>query len=190
MRIPQRYWAILVLASACQLPAQSLFYCQFGDDYLPVASVKGGVPLCFTGDSLVKGNAKDAVLAKADQFGEGFVEIEILKNDRDGVENHGGVLKFKDSRSWYILVCRLIPDRDMVDCYASIGFDSYGKKSYILRSLGNLKAGEPKMLNVYLKLNYEMPEQLHVFSGMDEIRSTLLPTEYQYYQGQLVTASK
>jgi len=190
MRVPFSFFVFVFFCLGSAVQAQSLLYCQYGDELLPVESVRGSVPMCFTGDSLVKGKQKDQVMFPAEQFGEGFIEIEIVKNKRGGVFNNGGVLQFESPRGWYLLVCRLIADRDIPDCYFTIGFDQYGEKSCYSRSLGDLKEGETKSLRVYLKLGYEMPDQLHVFSGMDEIRTSLLPTEYQYEEGELVFASK
>ncbi len=189
MRVPQFLIAITLFALSGYVQAQSLFYCPVDDESLPVASVKAGDPLCFTGDSLVKGHRKQAVLHPATSFGEGFVDIEVVKESRSGVSEIDGVLHFESSRTWYLLVCRLVPDRDMSDCYFSIQFDTYGKTSYLFRSLGELKSGEEKMLRVYLKLNYEMPKQLHLFCGMEEIRTSLIPASYRYESGGLAFAS-
>ncbi len=191
MRIPICLSTLVFICSLSPIAeAQSLLYCQFGDELLPVESVKGSSPMCFTGDSLVKGKQKDLVILPAERFGDGYIEIEIIKNKREGVSNNNGLLQFESSRGWYLLICRLVADRDIDDCYYSIGFDHYGEKSCYTKSLGNLKKGEKKYLRVYMKLGYEMPDQLHVFSGMDEIRTSLLPSAYRYDQGQLVFASK
>ncbi len=189
MRVSPFLLALLLLAPSGIVQAQSLFYCSVGDETLPVAAVRAGDPLCFTGDSLVKGHRKKAVLHPVTSFGEGFVEVEVVKESRSGVTQIDGVLHFESSRNWYLLVCRLVPDRDMSDCYFSIQFDTYGKTSYLFRSLGEMKSGEEKMLRVYLKLNYEMPKQLHVFSGMEEIRTSLIPAPYRYEGGGLAFAS-
>lgn len=189
MRTLPLFYIFVFLLVGPAMRAQSVLYCQFGNEYLPVESVKSGNPMCFTGDSLVKGNSNDLVIAPADQFGEGFIDIEIVTNKREGVIDNDGILQFQSPQGWYLLICRLIPDRDFSDCYLSLGLDRYGEKSFYPRSIGELKQGEEKSLRLYIKLGYEMPDQLHLFSGMEEIRTSLLPFEYSYDQGQLVFAS-
>ena len=172
------------------MSAQSLLYCQIEDDVFPVAEVKGGRPLCFTGDSLVKGSSESITMVPERSFGQGFIDVEIVKNERDGVANNGGVLEFTSHRSWYLLICKLVPDRDLPNCYFTLKLDSYGDKSHYLGSLGDLVAGEEKMLRVFVKLKYEMPDQLHIFSGMEEIRTSLVHSVYQYEEGQLIFAAR
>lgn len=190
MRVPFSVVVFVFFCFGSTAQAQSILYCQLGDELVPVQSVRGSVPMCFTGDSLVKGKQKDVIMVPAESFGEGFIDIEVVKNKRGGVFNNNGVLQFESPRGWFLLICRLVADRDIPDCYFTIGFDQYGEKSCYSRSLGDLKEGEEKSLRVYLKLGYEMPDQLHVFSGMEEIRTSLLPSNYQYQQGELVFASK
>lgn len=186
-------YSFLFLCAAAHIAnhshAQSLLYCDIEGNFLPVAEVKGGRPLCFTGDSLVKGSSENIVMAPERSFGQGFIDVEIVKNTREGVTDNRGVLQFTSHRSWYLLICNLMPDIDMPNCYFSLKLDSYGEKSYYLGSLGDLVAGEEKMLRVFVKLQYEMPDQLHIFSGMEEIRTSLVPTVYEYEEGELIFAA-
>lgn len=188
-----RIYPILILSSVLQVGsfshAQSLLYCQIEDEFLPVAEVKGGRPLCFTGYSLVKGSSDSVIMAPERNFGQGFIDLEIVENERDGVANKGGVLQFTSHRSWYLLICKLVPDRDLPNCYFTLKLDSYGEKTHYLGSLGDLVAGEEKTLRVFVKLKYEMPDQLHIFSGMEEIRTSLVPTVYEYDEGELFFAA-
>ncbi len=169
--------------------AQSVLYCLNDGQYLPVAEVNRGIPLCFTGDDLIRGSAKKLTLLPSDSFAEGFLKIDIRKNERAGVTKSGGVLMFNSSQNWYTLICDVTSDADLSDCYFALGFDTYGKKSFYCRSLGPLKAGKKKTLRVYVKLGYEMPDNLHFFSGMEEIRTSLVPINYSYEDGHFELAS-
>ena len=180
MRIVRFFLPILFLLAPSITNAQSLLYCYKGDDYLPVANVIAGVPMCFTGDSLLKGKRADLILYPSTDFGEGFIDIEVVEHSREGVVNQKGVLYFVSTRGWYLLHCKITADRDMQDCYGALRFDEYGRCSFYMKSLGDLKVGETKTFRVYMKLGYEMPERLHLFSGMNEIRTSLIPRRYEY----------
>ena len=190
MRLRLILYLISLLQITSILSAQSLLFCQIEDEVLPVAEVKAGRPLCFTGDSLIKGSSESVTMVPERSFGQGFIDVEIIRNERDGVADNGGVLEFTAHRSWYLLVCKLVPDRDLTNCYFTLKLDSYGEKSHYLGSLGDLVAGEEKMLRVFVKLKYEMPDQLHIFSGMEEIRTSLVHSVYQYEEGELIFAAR
>ncbi len=189
MKIVRLLVPLIALSVSSFASAQSLLQCLKDGDYLPVASVSSGAPMCFTGDSLLKGKRADLVMSPAESFGEGFVDVEIRKHSREGVVENDGVVQFVSIKGWYLFLCNITPDRDLNDCYYAVCFDTYGLKSYYTRSLGHLKANQTTTLRVYMKLGYEMPDQLHMFSGMEELRTSLVPTGYQYDSGDLVYAS-
>ena len=190
MNVCRIFLVVFLALTPVSLLAQSLLYCLQDGEYLPVAEVNRGAPLCFTGDDLVKGSAKSLTLLPAESFADGFLKIEVKKNLRMGVAKKDGILMFSSSQNWYTLLCDVISDRDIEDCYYAIAFDTYGVKSFYCRSLGPLKAGKRKSLRVYVKVGYEMPNQIHFFSGMEEIRTSMIPMTYFYQNGSLEFASR
>ena len=164
--------------------------CLMDGEYLPVAEIRNTVPYCFTGDYVVRGSKKALKLLPADEFTDGFVEVAVSKNERAGVVNDNGILTFTSPREWYSFVATITPDRDLSDCYFAVGFDTYGVKSYYTKALGDLTAGKKRTIRVYMKLGYEMPDQLHIFSGMEEVRTSLVPSDYSYQNGYLLLAAK
>ena len=190
MKFARYFWIVLLLSSLAEVSAQSVLNCLIGGKYLPVAEIRNTIPYCFTGDSVVRGSKKELALLPADEFADGFVEVAVNKNERSGVVNENGILVFVSPRDWYSFVATITPDRDLSDCYFAVGFDTYGVKSYYTKALGDLEAGKNRTIRVYMKLRFEMPDQLHIFSGMEEIRTSLVPSDYSYRNGDLLLAAK
>jgi len=191
MMIFARCISVVFVVLAClSAKAQSSLSCLVDGEYLPVFEVRNKTPYCFTGDGLIKGRRDNLTLLSTEDFTDGFAQIEILKNVRAGVSREDGLLIFASSSDWYLLIAKITPDRDLNDCYFSLGFDTYGTKSYLIRDLGDLEAGKSRVIQVYVKLGYEMPEQLHLFSGMEEVRTTLMSEKYSYENGRLLLASR
>lgn len=182
--------ALLISASSGSLFGQSVLHCHVDGMWMPVEEMKGAQPYCFTGDSLVKGSREDMTLLPTADFGEGFIDIEIKANMRQGVVQKDGILRFTSDKSWYLMKARVVSDTDLENCYYAMRFDTYGTYSYYCRPIGDLKAGKPKTIEIFMRLGYEMPQQLHVFSGMEEIRTTLVPTAYSYNFGHFTIASR
>jgi len=159
-------------------------------EYLPVVEIKNMIPYCFTGDAVIRGKKKQLTLVESDVFADGFVEVHIKKNQRDGVYTDNGLLRFSSKEDRYLFVATFTADRDINDCFVALGFDTFGKKSYHVRSLGKLEAGKKRNLHVFIRVGFEMPDNLHFFSGMEEVRTSLVPGYYSYENGNLLLAAK
>lgn len=182
--------ALLFSTTTAQVLAQSALHCLHDGMWLPVAEVKGTMPYCFTGDDLVKGSKEEMTLLPVEDFAEGFIDVKVLKNVREGVSNSDGILRFSRDKAWYLMKATLVSDIDIEDCYYALRFETYGTFSYYCRPIGALQAGKPKSVEIFMKVGYEMPQQLHIFSGMEEVRTTLVPTEYSYNYGKFTIASR
>lgn len=178
----------LVLAATLTTMAmgQSVLHCLEGGRLFPVMELRGKAPYYFTGDALERGSGEGLRLVPGERFAEGFIDLKVREQFREGVSKKGGTVTFSGRPEWYLLVCEITPDRDFENCYYALSLDTFGKKSYYARPLGDLQAGKTRFLRVYVKLDYEMPDQLHIFSGMSEIRTTLIPRSYAYEYGMLV----
>lgn len=163
--------------------AQSSLNCDIDGDFLPVFEIKGRMPYCFTGDDLVKGEPEALTMLPTSKFGEGFIEVSVVKNERRGVVSQDGLLRFTSRQARYRLHAKIVSQTDLSNCYFAMRFDTYGKMSYLCNSLGDLEAGKVYSLDISTKLGYEMPQQLHIFSGMEEIRTSLVPIAYDYEEG-------
>ena len=190
MKFARYIGIVLLLSSFTEARAQSVLNCLLDGMYLPVAEIRNTVPYCFTGDSVIRGEKKALTLLPADSFTEGFVKIDIRRNRRAGAVYQDGILTFASPRDWYSLIATIIPDRNLSDCFFAVGFDTYGVKSYYTKAIGDLTAGKKRTIRVYMKLGYEIPEQIHIFSGMEELRTSLVPSDYYYQNGHLLLAAK
>lgn len=190
MKLSPNIFILILFSTFAETKAQSVLSCLVDGAYLPVAEIRSTVPYCFTGDGVVRGKKKQLALFPAERFAEGFVEIEIRRNQRAGVVKRDGILLFTSQRDWYSFIATIIPDRDLPDCYFAFGFDHYGVKSYYTKALGDLVAGKKRTIRVYTKLGYEMPDQIHIFSGMEELRTSLIPNGYFYQNGHLLLAAR
>ncbi|MDQ8204516.1 hypothetical protein [Pelagicoccus sp. SDUM812003] len=188
--IAQLSFLLVSVFASNVVQAQSSLHCLMEGSWLPVAEVKGREPYCFTGDSLVRADQAEVAMLPEKSFEQGYIEVEVISNKRGGIQNREAGVQFVSSNGWYELIARLKPDRDLDDCYLVLRFDSFGDVRYYVQGLGDLKEGKAKRINVFTKVQYEMPQQLHLYSGMLEVRSSLVPNEYCYSGGELLFASK
>lgn len=173
----------LSLVSTLSLQAQSTLHCLEKGSWLPVFEVKGGNPYCFTGDGLVKSAEEKVTMLSSSSFGNGFLEVEVLENVRSGVANSDGLLRFTAEHGWFRFSARVTAQEDIEDAYFIMRFDKLGDAEFTCKSIGDMKAGKPKLISVFRKLDFQMPEQLHFYSGMEEIRTNLVPSSYDYKFG-------
>ncbi len=169
--------------------AQSQLHCLQDGLLYPVAEMRSGAPYYDAGDRLIRGSRKSLTMLPSSEFGYGFIRVEILENVRSGKPSTKSSLKFGPERAWYLLKARVVADIDLEDCYCVLRFESYGEVTFRLKSLGNLKAGQARTFEIFTSVGYETPQQLHIYSGKEEIRSSLVPGDYRYDFGQLVMAS-
>ena len=189
-RIALLSFLILIGWGATSSRAQSGVHCLIDGSWLPVAEIKGKVPYCFTGDGLAKGELDAVTMLPAEEFGEGFLKVTLESNKRTGVVDGGDdVLRFTSREGWYQMTALVTSDVDLSDCYYVMRFESYGEIKLLCRPIGALKAGKPQRIEIYTKLRYEMPQQLHIYSGMEELRTSLIPGAYRYDFGEFLLAS-
>lgn len=179
--------AFLLLANS--MCGQSTLHWLSDGLWHPVYEVRGNVPFCFTGDDLVRGDPKDLTMLSAPAFGSGYLKVDILENRREGVVKMNGGLKFTSENGTFRFSGRVMSDVDIEDVYYVMRFKKVGSAAFVCRSLGSLKAGKPKRIEIFLRLDYEMPEQLHFYSGMEEIRTNLVPDSYDYAFGDFFLAA-
>lgn len=184
-----RFVFVLGLFVCSLSAAQSSLQCLDNDTWLPVYEVRGKTPYCFTGDDLVRGDSETLTMLSSEEFGDGFLEVKIIENARSGVVNTDGFLRFTAERGWFQFSAKVKSTVDIDDAYFVMRLDCYGEASYICGSLGSLKAGKSRTVAILTQLQYEMPKQLHFFSGSSEIRSDLIPTNYRYEYGTFLLAS-
>lgn len=173
----------LGLACCCSLPAQSALHCLEDGSWLPVYGVKGGVPYCFTGDGLIKSSDEKLTMLSHPRFGPGYLEVKILENVRSGVVQTEGVPHFTAKTGWFQFSARVTAREDLSDVYFVMRFDQLGEAAFSCKSIGDLKAGQSRTISLLKKLSYQMPEQLHFYVGMEEIRTNLVPSSYTYRFG-------
>ncbi len=166
--------------------AQSALHCLESGSWLPVFEVKGGSPYCFTGDGLVKSSSDKLTMLSNPTFSEGYLEVEILENIRSGVSSADGALRFTSEYGWFQFTARVTAHEDVGDAYFVMRYDKLGDAAFSCKSIGSLKAGKSKLITIFKKLEYEMPEQLHFYSGMEEIRTNLVPSSYTYQFGDFL----
>lgn len=166
--------------------AQSALHCLESGSWLPVFEVKGGFPYCFTGDGLVKSSSEKLTMLSNPHFSEGYLEVEILENIRSGVSSADGALRFTSESGWFQFTARVTATEDVRDAYFIMRYDKLGDAAFSCKSIGTLKAGKSKVITLFKKLEYEMPEQLHFYSGMEEIRTNLVPSSYTYQFGDFL----
>lgn len=172
------------------LQAQSSLHCLVDDSWLPVFEVKRETPLCFTGDSFINGSEERLTMLSSPEFAEGFIEVKIVENTRQGVVKSGEVLQFTSARGWFQFAAKVTADRDIEDAYFVMRYEQFGETIFTCREIGSLKAGKPRMITILKRLEYEMPKQLHIYSGTEEIRTNLVPTSYTYRHGSFLLASQ
>ncbi|WP_309021102.1 hypothetical protein [Pelagicoccus sp. SDUM812002] len=120
------------------------------------------------------------------EFGDGFLEVEILENVRSGVVNSDGINQFTAKSGWFQFSAKVTAVEDVSDAYFVMRFNKLGDAVFECKSIGDLKAGKFKIISLFQRLDYEMPEQLHFYSGMEEIRTNLVPAPYTYEFGDFV----
>lgn len=182
------FFSVFLLFSAAA-SGQSTLHWLKDESWYPVYEVKGNIPYCFTGDSLVRGNSDELTMLSARDFAPGFLNVEILENRRQGVSKVEGTLQFTSNTGMFTFSARVTSEVDMDDVYYVMRFKRMGEATFTCRSIGSLKAGKPKRIDILMRLGYEMPEQLHFYSGMEEIRTNLVPHTYSYAFGDFVLAS-
>lgn len=157
---------------------------------MPVYDIRGNVPYCYDGDSLVKSNTRNITMLASESFGHGFLEIKILENKRSGVVKNGEELRFLSKSGRFEFVARVTAIEDVEDVFCVLRFEQFGEARYVCRKLGSLSAGKSKVVSILTQLEYEMPEQIHFYSGNQEIRTSLVPARYEYSYGNFELASK
>lgn len=168
---------------------QSSLHCLDGGVWLPVHEVRGNFPYCFTGDGLVRGNRESLTMLSSERFGQGFLQVEILENKRAGVVKSGEELHFVKQTGWYEFTARVTAVEDVEDAYCVMRFDQFGEASFVLRKIGDLEAGQSRTIAILTQLTFEMPKQMHFYSGTEEIRTNLVPDSYRYEYGRFLLAS-
>lgn len=168
------------------IQAQSVLHCLENGSWLPVFEIRGETPYCFTGDGLVKSSSEKLTMLSNQTFSKGFLEVEILENIRSGVENVDGGLRFTSEKGWFQFVARVTALQDVSDAYYTMRYNSLGEAVFYCGSIGDLKAGKSKTITIFRILKFEMPEQLHFYSEMEEIRTNLVPSRYTYRFGDFV----
>lgn len=170
--------------------SQSTLHCLHEDSWFPVTRVKGKVPYCFTGDSLARGSESKLTMLPAESFRSGFVHANVISNSRTGVVKNDEGFRYLSDSGWYQLTVELISDEDMTDCFYVMRFEAFGDVKFYCRPIGSLVAGKKKRIEIFKKVGYEMPQQLHIYSGMDEIRTTFIPGSYRYDFGEYLALAE
>ena len=180
--------ALLVATIGGSVYGQSVLHSLKDGAFFPIVELKGRMPYCVTGYGIEKALKDKVTLLPSEDFVNGFVDVEIIANKRKGIATTSGssLNRFTSHNSWYSLKCRIVSNADLEDCFYALRFDTFGKSSFYCRSIGDLKAGKSKLIEVFMKINYEMPKQLHIFSGAGELRTTLVPGAYSYENGEFL----
>lgn len=179
---------LLSVLGVSSVSAQSALHSLIDGGWVPVAEMKGKIPYCFTGDGLVKGDEDRVTMLPVSDFGEGFVKVDLVSNQRSGVDRSDEVLRFTSREGWYQMTALVTSDVDLSDCYYVMRFEMYGEIKFYCRPIGTLSAGKTQRVELFKKLGFEMPQQLHIYSGMEEVRSSLVPGEYRYEFGEFLLA--
>ncbi|WP_309029111.1 hypothetical protein [Pelagicoccus enzymogenes] len=158
-------------------------HCLEDGAWLPVYEVRGNFPYCFIGDGLLKSSSDRVTMLSSKAFADGYLEVEILENTRSGVVQSDGVPRFTANAGWFQFTARVTAMDDVSDAYFVMRYDKLGEAAFSCRSIGDMKAGQSKVITLFKKLQYEMPEQLHFYTGMEEIRTNLVPSSYTYRFG-------
>lgn len=181
--------ALLGILQCSLLLGQSSMYSLAEGVLLPVYEIRAKTPYCFTGDRLVRTGTETLTQLSSERFGEGFLEVEILENKRAGVIREGEELRFVRQSAWYEFTARVTATEAVIDGYCVMRFDSFGEASYVCRSLGDMELGESRVVSILTHLDYEMPKQIHFYSGTEEIRTNLIPDRYTYEYGRFLLAA-
>lgn len=182
--------AVLLFSTFTQtMSGQSVLQCLSDGAWHQVEEMRGKTPYYADGYGMSRANAENVALTSVDAFGPGFVNVEVVENKRQGVVDEDGLLKFIAPRSWYRLKATLVADVDLENCYYVLKMDDYGDSAYVCKSLGTLKEGEPRVVEIMIRVRYEMPQQLHIFSEGREVRTTLVPRSYTYNYGSFMFAT-
>lgn len=166
----------------------SLYSLEKGSLY-PVYEIRGSVPYCFTGDELIKTKSENLTMLSSEGFGGGYLEVKIIENKRSGVIRHGEDFQFVSQSGWYQFTARVTATEDVKDAYCVMRFDHFGVASFQCRKVGDLEAGKSRTVVFLTRLKFEMPEQMHFYSGTEEIRSNLVPNGYKYEFGNFLLAA-
>lgn len=180
----------LCSASSFSVQAQSSLHCLEDGAWLPVYEIRGGIPYCFTGDGLLKSSSEKLTMLSNTEFGSGYLEVEILENVRSGVVKTDGISNFTAAQGWFQFTARVTAHEDVDDAYFIMRYDELGEAAFSCKWIGDMKAGQVKSITLFKKLDYEMPEQLHFYSGMEEVRTNLVPSRYTYRFGDFFLESE
>ncbi len=187
-RNARRYLTLLglVFVLCFSLKAQSTLHCLEDGAWLPVFEVRGESPYCFTGDGLLKSSNDKVTMLASNSFSDSYIKVEVLENIRSGVVKSDGALQFTSEHGWLQFTARVTAREDISDAYFVMRYVEMGEAEFSCESIGDMKAGKPKIIKILRKLGYEMPEQLHFYSGMQEIRTNLVPSSYTYRFGDFI----
>ncbi len=125
-------------------------------------------------------------MLESNRFSDNYIDVEILENIRSGVVKTDGALQFTSEHGWLQFTARVTAREDISDAYFVMRYIELGEAEFSCESIGNMKAGKSKIVKIFRKLGYEMPEQLHFYSGMQEIRTNLVPSSYTYRFGDFI----
>ncbi len=125
-------------------------------------------------------------MLSSSEFGKGYLKVEILENTRSGVDSSGGAPRFTAEHGWFQFSARVTAQQDSSDVYFVMRYNRLGEAAFNCKSLGDMRAGQTKIITFFKKLDYEMAEQLHFYSGMEEIRTNLVPSSYTYQFGDFI----
>lgn len=168
---------------------QSSLHCLEEGAWLPVYEVRGNAPYCFTGDELIKSKKEKLTMLSSESFGTGLLEVKIIENKRGGVVREGEALRFVKHSGWFEFTARVTAIEGVQDAYCVMRFDRFGEASFVCRRIGDLEAGESRVVSILTQVDYEMPEQMHFYSGTEEIRTNLVPDNYKYEYGNFLLAA-
>ncbi|MBK1878852.1 hypothetical protein [Pelagicoccus mobilis] len=138
----------------------------------------------------MKSRKENVTMLSSDTFGPGLLDVEIIENKRAGVVREGEEVRFLKQTAWFEFTARVTAVEDVEDAYCVMRFDRFGEASFVCRRIGDLEAGKSRIVSILTLLSYEMPEQMHFYSGTEEIRTNLVPDSYVYEYGNFLLAAK
>lgn len=164
--------------------AQSIFKALYEDEEYQVVKIQNNNPFVNVDGKTKSGSFAKSILATADEFGEGFVEIETVVSEIRKKKQNSEKAQTMARNSFLYHEVILTADRNMKNCFCVLTFGVNGSFITKSESVGSLAAGKPKRVKIIARTSSAKIGKLHVYSRGNEIRSNLIPTNYSLIEDE------
>ncbi len=118
-----------------------------------------------------------STLFPSSSFGEGWIDASDIVSEKRQYKKKGTQAKQIDNEYFHYEAI-LRSDVDLTNCFCVLTFAGDGGRSVFLQDIGKLVKGKDKKIELEIIANVSKIGRLHVFSSGFEIKSTLVPKEY------------